>query len=218
MKKKILLGVIFAVLFVGLTGCGNTTKEEKNNNNGNTNTNTTKPDHKIYKYMAVRSDSGSNLLYSAYLFDDSFVVYNGDKKYQPCLIMEFDTETGKAKSIKFYTFFSGEEYLNQAKEKFESSSKEAKKNFSNLKTKKLNDELYYLVVDVDPESYACTQFIDSYLVKGQDIEKYKDEVYYSRLYNYDSEPPHEEGDNYFEESLESSRIEWSDNKIEAYEN
>ena len=216
MKKKILLVVIFAILFVGLTGCGNTTKEENNNNNGNTSTNTKKSDHKIYKYMAVRSDLGSNLLYSAYLFDDSFVVYNGDKKYQPCLIMEFNTETGKAKSIKFYSFYGGEEYLNQAVEKYESSSNGAKKNFSNLKKEKINDEVYYLVVDVDPESYATTQFIDTYLVKGQDIEKYKDEVYYSRLYNFDSEPPHEEGDNYFEESLESLRIEWSDSEIKPF--
>ena len=215
MKKIIKIFMLLLFVFT-ITGCNNNLNGNSNNNR-NTNTNTNKPDHKIYKYMAVRSDSGNNLIYNAYLFDDSFVVYDGDKKYQPCLLIEFDTNTGKATSIKFYTFYSGKEYLDKGIEKFDEASKEAKKNFKNLKKDKISDEVYYLVVEVDPESYECTQFIDTYLVKGQDIEKYKDEIFFSRLYNYSSEPPHEEGDNYFEESLESSRIEWSDSKIKAYE-
>ena len=48
------------------------------------------------------------------------------------------------------------------------------------------------------------------------LKDYKDRIYYSRLYNYEQKPPVYEGDNYFEETLEGIRIEWSDSEIKVY--
>lgn len=178
-----------------------------------------KNDRKIYKYIKMSSANGVGLLYSAdYLFDNSSEVSSGDTYYKPCLIAEFDTKTGKAKSVKFYTFFldyEDDEWVNKALEKFDGSSLESKKIFTNVQKGRVNDNVSYLTADVDVDSYIFVQYVEM-LIKDQDIEKYKDEIFFSRLYNYDSEPPHEEGENYFEESLEGIRIEWSDEEIKAF--
>ena len=226
MKKKIFLGVLISVILVSmifvLTGCekkDNSTTGESNNSGSTVEKTVKKPDHKIYKYVKMSSGNASNLLYSASIFDDPSEVSNGDIYYKPCIVAEFDTETGKATKAKFYSFFldsSTDEWVDKAIEKFESSSSKSKDSFTNVKKARVNEEVSYLSADLDINSYIFTQFIDTYIIKSQDIEKYKDEIYYSRLYNYSSTPPHEEGDNYFEESLESIRIEWSDKEIKAY--
>lgn len=217
--KKIVLALLVVVSLFTVTGCNSEIKNNQNNN-GNSNQNEKKADHKIYKYMKISSDNAFNLLYNAnYLFDDLSVVSNGDIQYKPCLIVEFDTKTGKAIKAKFYAFFldyEDNEWVNKAIEKYDSSTLKSKNNYANVKKGRVNDNVSYLSADINVSSHEFTQFISTYLIEGQDIDKYKDEVFFSRLYNYDSEPPHEEGENYFEESLESSRIEWSDSKIEAY--
>ena len=214
--KKVFLSIL-VILSLFTVGCSNENKKNENNNQNNQNQ---KADHKIYKYMKVSSDNAVNLLYNAnYLFDDLSVVSNGDTYYKPCLLIEFDTKTGKAIKATFYSFFldyEDNEWVNKAIEKYDSSTLKSKNNYTNVKKGRVNKEVSYLTANIKVDSHEFTQFISTYLVEGQDIEKYKDEVFFSRLYNYDSEPPHEEGDNYFEESLESSRIEWSDSKIKAY--
>ena len=220
MNKKMLRNIMLLTIVFVLTGCSFNLKVKQGMNNQQTTTVQT-PDHKIYKYMKVSSESGTNLLYNAgYLFGETFRAYQGEDYYDPCLILEFDVKTGKAVSAKFYTFYqydNNDEYVDEAMEKFNESSAESKKAYSNAKKDHMTEDITYISADINVNSYEFTQFIDSYLVKGQDIDKYKDEIYYSRLYNYSSTPPVEVGDNYFYESLENIRIEWSDKKIEAFE-
>ena len=217
MKKNFLICLLIICLLV-LSGCQN--NGGNINNGANSGGNTQKLDHKVYKYMKISSSLGSSLLYSATtMFGDTSVVSNGDIYYNPCIIAEFDTNTGVATKAKFYAFFldySDDEWVNKAIERYNSTSSDYKKNYKNVKKGRVNDSVSYLSADLEINSYIYTQFIDSYLIKGQDIDRYKDEVFYSRLYNYASEPPHEEGENFFEESLEGIRIEWSDSVIKAY--
>lgn len=217
--------MIVCMTFI-LTGCGN----NENNTSGGTensgtfggtnNSSAKKPNHKIYKYIKISSDNSNNLLYSVTgLFDNPSVVSRGETYYKPCIVAEFDTETGKATKATYYAFFidyEDDQWVNKSIEKYNNSSSEAKKYFTNVQKGRVSDEISYLSADIDVNSYQFTQFIDTYLIKSQDIEKYKDEVYYSRLYNYPTTPPCEVGDNYFEESLEQTRIDWSDSQIKAF--
>lgn len=225
MKNKIILGIsIFLVtglMLFTFTGCDNKGNNAQNNNsNASSNTNAKKPEHKIYKYVKMSSDAATGLLYSVTsLFGDTFYVKTGEKYYKPSIVAEFDTETGKAKKATLYIFFrdnEDNEYLEKAVEKFNSSSNDAKKNYTNLQKGRVPNEteVSYLSVDLKIDSYIYTQFIDSYIIKSQDIERYKDRIYFSRLYNYSSNPPHEESENAFEETLEGIRIEWSDSEID----
>ena len=223
MKKKIIVLISVGLIILGmmffLTGCVNNENNTKSSTSTSENSSTKKADHKIYKYVKMSSDTGSNLLYSTNsLFGDTFYTYEGNKYYKPCIIAEFDTETGKATKATLYLFFRDDEsneYVNKAIEKYNTSTSESKKYFTNVQKGRVpnESEVSYLSVDLTIDSYIYTQFIDSYIIKSQDIEKYKDEVYYSRLYNYSSNPPHEEGVNCFEETLEGIRIEWSDSEI-----
>lgn len=226
MRKKVFLSFLVALSLFIITGCGNNQSNSGGNKNGNGNsngnqktTNDKKLDHKVYKYMKISSSNASGLLHVAYLFDDPSVVGSGDNEYNPCFIAEFDTNTGKAKSVKFYSFFldyeGSTEWVDKAIEKFDSSTGEYKKSFSNVTKGRVNENVTYLVADADPTSYMYNQYIES-LFYEQDIEKYKDDVFYSRLYNYDPKPEAKTGNNFFEEPLESIRIEWSDSEIKAY--
>ena len=220
MKKKILITLILLTTIFLVTGCSLNFKTKTGGNQQPTTT-IKRPGHKIYRYMKISSESGTNLLYNASrLFGETYRAYQGEDYYDPCLIVEFNNSDGKAKKATFYTFFqydNNDEYVDEAMSKFEEASKESKKAYSNVKKEHMTEDITYISADINVNSYEFTQFIDTYLIKGQDIEKYKDEVYFSRLYNYESTPPVEVGDNYFYESLEGIRIEWSDNKIEALE-
>lgn len=210
--KKVLLTIITIFSLVFITGCGN-------NGDDLVNTNVKQLDHKVYKYMKISSDNTSSLINIAYIFDDPSVVGHGDNYYRPCLIAEFDSLTGKAKSVKYYSFFldyeGSSEWVDKSIEKFNSSTTSYKKDFSNISKGRVSEFVTYLVVDINPESYVFNQYVQM-LFYEQNIEEYKDKVYYSRLYNYSTKPPVEEGDNYFEETLEGLRIEWSDSGIKAY--
>ena len=208
--KKTLLTILTLFSLVFITGCDN--KEPINPN-------TNKLDHEVYKYMKISSSNTSGLINIAYIFDDPSVVGNGDDYYNPCLIAVFDTITGKATSVKYYSFFldyeGTSEWVDKSIEKFNSSTTSYKKDFSNISKGRVNEFVTYLVVDIDPKSYVFNQYIED-LFYEQDIDEYKDKVYYSRLYNYSTKPPVKVGDNYFEETLEGLRIEWSNNIIKAY--
>ena len=106
-----------------------------------------------------------------------------------------------------------DENVNKALEKYNNSTSEYKKYFTNVQKGRINESVTYLSADLGVDGNIFTQYIDSYIINSQDIDKYKDKIYYSRLYNYSSNPPHEEGSNYFEETLEGIRIEWSDSEI-----
>lgn len=213
MKKKLLISFVFAVLFIGLAGCGS--NDKKNNEKKSADQKTSA----FYKYVAFKSANSTSLLYNARLFGEPTEVSFGEVTYKPTIIAKFDTKTGKATSVKFYTFYlndGNDTAVNQAIEVLNSASDDANKNFSNIKKGKVNDNVSYLVVNIDPNSYEVTQFIDAYIIKGQDIERYKLEIYYNRLAEYNNEPTHEDGENYFEESIENIRMEWSNSKIKAY--
>ena len=210
--KKILLTILVIFSLVFITGCDN---KEQSKINPNTNT----LNHKVYKHMKISSDNAGGLINIAYIFDEPSVVGYADDYYKPCLTADFDTVTGKATSVKFYSFFldyeGSSEWVDKSIEKFNSSTTSYKKDFSNISKGRVSEFVTYFVVDIDPKSYVFNQYIQM-LFYEQDIEKYKDEVYYSRLYNYSTKPPVKEGDNYFEETLENLRIEWSDSSIKAY--
>lgn len=215
MKKKIILILLVVSLFV--TGCNN--QNSNGTNNSGKNNSVKKLDHKVYKYMKISASTSNQLYYYAeYAFDDPSVVGYADTKYNPCLIVEFDTNTGSAKKVTYYGFFldyEEDEWVNKAIEKYETSSDKVKKEVSNVKKGRVNDNVSYLKADIIPGSYAYDQYVQA-LFKEQDIEKYKKDVYFDNLYNYEKAPDHEEGDNYFEDAISSLRIEWSDSEIKAY--
>lgn len=95
MSKKIILMVLLS-LFI-LTGCG----EKVENNNKN---NQKKLDHEVYKYMKISNVNAGGLINVAYMFDTPGAVGHGNEEYDPCLVAQFDTTTGKAISVKFYSF------------------------------------------------------------------------------------------------------------------
>ena len=215
MKNKILIVLISLLTLFVVTGCNESTNGGNNYSGGNS-----KPDHKIYKYIKASSSNGSSLLIPIeYIIGNPRVVEHADDKQDPCLIIEHDTETGKAKKVTFYTFFldtkPDTEWSDIALENYNSSSDSYKKNLSNVKTGRVNDFVTYLKADITVDSYIYDQYIEM-LVKKQDIDKYKDEVFFSRLYNYSNEPEHKEGNNFFEDALSGIRIEWSDSEIKAY--
>lgn len=232
MRKKFLVLLVAFIICLSFAACeknegnsGNASNVDQSadaNNPGGSGTNSgdnQKPDHKIYKYMKVSADLASTLYHPAStLFNDPSEVSSGDIYYKPCLIAEFDTNTGKATKVTFYTFFLDSEddtYVNEAMESYNSSSNDYKKNVTDVQKGRVNDNVSYLSAEINPESNAYEQHISS-LFYEQDIERYKDKIFFSRLDNYSSEPPHEEGENFFEESLEGIRIEWSDTSIEAF--
>ena len=211
MKKRIsLLLIIFICVFL-ISGCTSQNKDLNNNNNSENKST-------VYKYIKISSDNAANIINNAYIFDEPSVVGSGDTEYKPCLIAEYDITTGKASKVKFYSFFldnDDDKWVDKAIDKYNTSSGQSKKAFSNVSKGRVNENVSFLTADVDPSSYVFNQYVES-LLRNQDIKKYKDEIYYSRLYNYDTKPPVEEGNNYFEESLESIRIEWSNNKLSSY--
>lgn len=219
----IVICIVIAIIVVNNNNNSNNTTGQNQSNNSsyaNSNSSTKKPDHKIYKYVKMSSDNSSTLLYSVTsLFDNPGDVSSGDVYYKPTIIAEFDTETGKATKATFYAFFldgEDDENVNKALQKYNNSTSEYKKYFTNVHKDRVNSEISCLVADLDVNANLYTQYIDSYILDSQDIDKYKDRIYYSRLYNYSTTPPHEEGSNFFEESLEGIRIEWSDNEITVF--
>ena len=211
MKKLFLLVLcVFMITGCSLIPIKNTVDGNKQESN---------LDHKVYRYMKISSSNTSTLLNNAYIFGDPGVVGSGDNYYYPCFIASFDPVTGKVISVKYYSFFldyeGSYEWVDKAIEKFNESGDSYKKDFTSVSKGRVSEFVTYLSVDINPKSYTFDQYIQI-LFEEQDIEKYKDTVYYSRLYNYETKPPVKEGDNYFEDSLTDIRIEWSDSILKAY--
>ena len=210
MKKIVLL----IICLLCLTGCGNKTNGEVQANKQSN------LDHKVYKYMKITTHNTSNLINNGYIFDDPSYVGHGDKNYYPTLLVEFDTITGKASKVTLYAFFldnpDSTEWVDKAVDSFNEKVGSYRNDFSSVHKGRVNDFVTYFDVDINAESHIYNQYLQTYLFYEQDIEKYKDAIYYSRLYNYSSTPEVKTGENYFEESLEGIRIEWSDNAFSAY--
>ena len=218
MKRVItsLFLLVIISLFI-ITGCDSNTKINNQNNNqsNNTNTNNKNIDHKIYKYVKM---SKGSLLYSAdRVFGRASSAKDGDIEYPITLIAEFDTNTGKSTKVTMYAFYLDSVHdVNEALDAYNTSTSEYKKYYTNVSTGKVNSNVSYLKANVDVKSYEFTQYISTYIIENQDIEKYKDRIYFNRLSNYSSTPEYQEGENFFEESLEGIRIEWSDNEIKPF--
>lgn len=207
MKKTILSVIFILMLLVTITGCK---KDNKKNING---------DNNVYKYIKVSSNLGRNFFEVAdILFNDMSEIEYEDNYYKPCLIVEYDTNTKKANSVKVYSFYiddNTDEWVNKAIDTYKNSTFEYKGDITNVDKKRLNDSITYLTADINPESFTFNQYVGD-LIKEQNIDKYKNDIFYSRLSNYEEEPKHEESDNYFEESIENIRIEWSNEELKAY--
>lgn len=216
--KNLLCSILVLFALVVLVGCG-TNKAPEKPNEGTTSSENKSLDHEVYKYMKIQAESGDQLYMHSYsFFGDLWTVGSDDKEYKPELIVEFDTKTGKAVNVKMYAFFlDGEDdnWVNISLQKYNSSSGQKKSEISNVKKGRVNEYVSYLECSIDPESHSYDQYINS-LFYEQDIEKYKDKVYFSNLDNYSTIPPHEEGANFFEDSLSMFRIEWSNSAIKAY--
>lgn len=218
--KKILCSILMLFALVVFVGCGtDEVKETKNPAEGTPSYEISNGDHKIYKYMKISADVANCLYYPATsLFDDPSLVSSGDTTYKPELIVEFDTKTGRATDVTMYCFFldyDEDEWVNKAIEKYEASTSEIKNQITNLSKGRVNEEVSYFKCNIDTESNSFDQYVEL-LFYDQDIENYKNVVYFDNLYNYSSEPPHEEGDNFFEDSLSMLRIEWSNSEIKPY--
>ena len=216
MKRKILVLLFVIGSLLTLTGC-----EKKEGGSSSEPTTTAKQlDHKVYKYMRITSNNAMDLyLQSEYMFDGLYDVGYKDDTYQPTLLVEFDTTTGKATKVTLYSFFlddESNEWVNKAIDKCESSTSSYKKDILSLKKGRVNSGVSYLEASINPDSYAFEQHLDTYLFDEQDIETYIDRVYTSQLYNYSTTPEKKQGDNYFWTTLTSTKIEWSDSEFKAY--
>ena len=233
MKKNVIIPIIIAVVIffviavvatVAIVGIAIVSNNQNNDNNYSSSSSDNKTnliDHTIYKYIKISSSGAGNMLYSVEsAFGSMGTVSNGDIQYNPCILAEFDTATGNATKATFYCFFldyDNDEWVNKAIGKYNSASSRIREIYTNVKKGRVDEHVSYLSAEINLEKYEFTQYLDSYIIKNQDIEKYKDKVYFSRLYNYSTTPTHEEGANYFSETLEGIRIEWSDSEIKAYD-
>lgn len=214
MKKYILL-VISMFLILGATGCE---KYSGNNSDYNNPTTTTKQlDHKVYKYTKMTCSSGNELFINLnYLFDYIDRVGYAETDYDPTLIVETDTNTGKAINATLYGYFldyGTDEWVDKAIEKYNTSSSNSKKDILSVDKGRVNDQVTYIKIRINPDSYNFEQYIQSYIMREQDIDTYKKKTYYDQLYNYSTTPEKEEGDNYFYNGLTSIRLEWSDDEL-----
>ena len=203
----------YLVLMIGVllvaVGCENKTPKY----------NERKPDHKIYKYVKITSSVGNDLIVPIeYIIGSTSEVGHLDDIYAPTLLAEFDTTTGKATSVKFYSFYldyEDDEWVNKALNEYKSSSSSYKDDITNVKKGRVNDNVSYLEATINPDSYVYEQYVGD-IIKYQDIEKYKKDVYYDNLYNYSTTPEVKDKDGYFWDALTGRTVIYSDNKIKAY--
>lgn len=143
----------------------------------------------------------------------------GFGEYLPTITFHYDTETGIAERAEYATYYSyspyGENEFLQMDMEALSGDGELCSRFSNFKTEVMEeDEVTKLSFDMDISTYF-TYFdphINLYFVeKEQDIEGYKNAVYYERIDNYlDPKPTCEEGEGFFYDQISCRRIEWED--------
>lgn len=144
----------------------------------------------------------------------------GFGEYLPTITFHYNTESGMAESAEYSTYYSyspyeDNEFLQSDMEVLSSGEGEFLSRFSNLRTEDMEAEgVTKLTFDMDISTYFSYLYpeINLYFVTGeQNIEDYKDAIYYSRVDGYyDPKPTCEEGENYFYDQISCIRIEWAD--------
>lgn len=178
----------------------------------------------VYEYMKLSGDRLSNLINNInnYFGNIMYVVGDNGDEYNPEVLLEFDTSTGKCFKATLYLFYkmwgdpNDKPLEDVAIDVFNSNTDEDKKDFGKINKGKVNDKISYIYVEINPESSLFTENISNYILKKQDINKYKNEVFYNKLEGLEEKPKSKEDKNYFEESLVGTRLEWSDKEIKAF--
>jgi len=143
----------------------------------------------------------------------------GFGEWLPTLTFRYDTTTGRAQSASYTNYYPlynmGIEDTIEAEKAALSADTELCRRFSNIRTEVMEDEeLIALSFDIDISTYfsSLEPLINKCFLEGrQDIQRYKDMVYFDRLDNYlDPKPTCEEGDGFFYEKITCVRIEWED--------
>ncbi len=138
----------------------------------------------------------------------------------PTITFHYDTETGMVESVEYSTYYSyspysDNEFLQMDMDALSTGEGEFLSRFSNFRTEVMEEEeVTKLSFDIDISTYF-TYFdphINLYFVrKEQDIEGYKNAVYYDCIDNYlDPKPAREEGEGFFYDQISCRRIEWED--------
>ena len=146
--------------------------------------------------------------------------------YYPTLTFTYNTDTGKIERAVYSTYYpnnSGEESNEFLQEAIDiiMSGEGICSSFSNIQTENIDDkstdisnDIFKLSFDIDISSYFANfdQYVNLCFVENeQDIEGYKNNVYYDVLYNQsDPIPSCEDRDGYFYDEITRRQVEWED--------
>ena len=143
----------------------------------------------------------------------------GFGEHLPTITFHYNTTTGMVERAEYATFYSyspyGENEFLQMDMEALSGDSELCSRFSNIKTDVMEEEeVTKLSFDIDISTYFphFDPLINLYFVeREQDIEGYKNAVYYDRIDNYlDPKPTCEDGEGFFYDQISCRRIEWED--------
>ena len=172
-------------------------------------------DRHIYKTVRIIGDTYAMIPYISSILDNTL----GYEDHLPTLTFHYNVDTGKAESAEFTTYFPAdglntEDFINSAIDSL-SEDNEFCSRLSNIRTEvKDSENVTALTFDIDISTYFTyfDQYINMFFVEGQqNIEGYKQDVYYSRVDNYyDPKPSCEDGKNYFYDQISGLRVEWED--------
>lgn len=240
MKKFLLITITQLMMVIVLTACGNnSTGDDSSKNEDNTpdtlfeagtgeeNTDIdtdmlatdgayeseqVEANKHYYRTVRLKADNSYDLIINL-PFESSKL---GD--YYPTLTFTYNTETGKIERAEYSTYFwyyPGEDtdvFLQEVTDIISSGEGICTK-FSNVRTENM-DDVTKLTFDIDISSYFANfdQYVNLCFVEGeQDIEKYKNSVYYDVLYNQsDPIPSCEDRDGYFYDEITRRQVEWED--------
>jgi hypothetical protein len=238
MKKIFRLMILNIIIIAVLTACGgNSSNEDTSNtdangtvldekNDGGTNsekenestsgvTDTDKKedsDKHYYRTVKVIAFADAMMPSMSGLLESDF----GFGEYLPTITFTYNTQTGMVESAMYSTYYATGEYGDEELQRdIEALSGDGEfcSRFSGFRTEDL-DEVTELSFDIDISTYFT--YFDPiinlcFVEREQDIEGYKDMVYYSRLNNYyDPKPTCEDGEGYFYDQISCRRIEWKD--------
>ena len=184
-------------------------------NSGSDVTENEKVDKHFYETVRIIAFADAMVPSMTGLMENDF----GFGEHLPTITFHYDTKTGMAEKAEYATYYSyspyGENEFLQMDMEALSGDSELCSRFSNIKTEVMEeDEVTKLSFDIDISTYF-THFdphINLYFVeREQDIEGYKNAVYYERIDNYlDPKPTCEEGEGFFYDQISCRRIEWED--------
>lgn len=234
--KKVLSVILTAAITLSLTACGENPKENQNSQtttqsgqtiaSEDTTANGTVTDEPLentdkHYYKTVRI---IGYVYSI-IPSLQYVMENqcGYADYLPTLTIHYNTRSGMAESAEYSTYYSYQpdadkkisEQLQSDMDSLSTGEGELLSRFSNIRTENMETEgVSKLTFDIDISSYFTyfEQYINLYFIeREQNIEEYKNAVFYSCVDGYyDPQPTCEDRENYFYDEITCRRIEWSD--------